>query len=98
MDESTQAIGLAVGIDVNAMYEKYSKQTNNSADSTFSYKLNNSSTEEFHVDDIVACKRCHGSGLMRITYNHQVRDVNCEDCEAQGLLMNKNAKKDSHSK
>ena len=38
------------------------------------------------LDRLVMCSRCHGQGMYKHYYNHQVRDVNCEQCDAEGLM------------
>ena len=38
------------------------------------------------LDRLVLCSRCNGQGMYKKQYNFQVRDVNCEICDSEGLL------------
>ena len=38
------------------------------------------------LDNIIVCARCSGQGLVRQTYNFQIRESNCEECEGEGIL------------
>ena len=38
------------------------------------------------LDNIVICPRCAGQGLVKQSYNFQIRESNCEECEAEGIL------------
>lgn len=94
MDEKTQTIGLSVGIDVNELYIKYNKHSNIRSfnDPRLHERNQNRSITDSNLDNIFVCKTCNGSGLMKINYNHQVRDENCQNCQAQGLLICKDGK------
>lgn len=38
------------------------------------------------LDQIVICSRCSGQGIVKVHYNFQVKDVNCDECEAEGEI------------
>ena len=38
------------------------------------------------LDRLVLCSRCAGQGMYKHHYNFQVKDVNCEVCDSEGLL------------
>jgi len=38
------------------------------------------------LDRLKICPRCAGQGVHKEHYNYQVKDVNCETCEGEGLL------------
>ncbi len=38
------------------------------------------------LDRLVICNICHGQGIVKVQYNFQTRDQNCERCEAEGLM------------
>lgn len=95
MDPMVQAAGMKVGIDATSLYEKYKNRAMsplNINHSTYSpaQTLEGSTTvrsESSILDAIVVCQRCHGTGLYKVRYNHQVREVNCSTCDAGGLLV-----------
>lgn len=91
MDEKTKLIGLRNGIDVNALFLKYS-----SVQKAYTSSLKkevasdgNLKSDSIILDNMIVCNICGGSGLMKINYNHQVREVNCSNCGAEGFLERK---------
>ena len=75
------------GVDVEVLYKKYAagrsihqgKNGNQSDEDVPPLKLN-------LLDNIIICKRCHGLGLIKEHYNHQVKDVNCNECDGDGVI------------
>ena len=49
-------------------------------------KLKAAAHASTRLDRLKMCPRCGGQGLHKVHYNYQVKDVNCETCEGQGLL------------
>ena len=35
------------------------------------------------MDRLVVCSRCNGQGIVKEHYNYQVKDKNCDECEAE---------------
>mmetsp|Transcript_23302 Transcript_23302/g.34988 ORF Transcript_23302/g.34988 Transcript_23302/m.34988 type:complete len:134 (-) Transcript_23302:1495-1896(-) len=89
MDPRVQAAGMKIGIDISSLYEKYKNRTifpsAESKSQTLGEKTN-VIAESSLLDTAIVCQRCHGTGLCKVSYNHQVREVNCDDCDAEGLL------------
>jgi len=82
-------------VDVDALYIKYSSQRRKSSSHIASSpREKNDTASESNpdnkansaLDDLVMCNRCNGLGLMKQTYNNQIRDINCTNCEAEGIL------------
>ena len=98
VDSSLQAIGQQCGVDVEALYEKYARvstKRNSAAASSSSAEdatencnetAGSSNNDTDKLDRLRVCKKCQGYGLVKETYNHQVKDVNCEECEGEGLI------------
>ena len=42
--------------------------------------------ESKKLDSLTICFRCHGYGFIKEEYNHQVKEVNCDVCDCEGLL------------
>mmetsp|Transcript_18581 Transcript_18581/g.33492 ORF Transcript_18581/g.33492 Transcript_18581/m.33492 type:complete len:119 (-) Transcript_18581:286-642(-) len=38
------------------------------------------------LDRFRICFICHGYGLVKESYNHQVKEVNCGECEGEGIV------------
>ena len=38
------------------------------------------------LDRLVICGRCQGQGIHKSFYNYQVKDINCDECEGEGLM------------
>ena len=84
LDPSTKAMLISQGYNVEALYGKYTsgrrepQNHDNSIEKTKSSKL----------DQLSICKDCHGCGMVKIVYNHIVREQNCMGCDAEGLVHN----------
>ena len=44
------------------------------------------SSSSKRLDRIVVCQRCLGQGMVKTEYNFQIRESNCEECDAEGVL------------
>ncbi len=49
----------------------------------------NKSADTRALDRIHICQRCHGYGIVKEIYNHQVHEVNCEVCDGDGIVETK---------
>ena len=47
----------------------------------------NTNTNTDRLDRFRICKECRGYGLVKETYNFQVKDVNCEECDGEGIVV-----------
>lgn len=95
---SVQAAGNQCGVNVEALYKKYSRksvagQSSASASDGNANMLSairtNRNTDK--LDRMRICKRCHGYGLMKEYYNHQVKEVNCIECDGDGVIESEKA-------
>lgn len=89
IDPSLQAAGHQSGVDVDALYKKYSGSapTQNSASDFSSSAASTSATK---LNNIRICKQCHGYGLVKEMYYHQVKEVNCGECAGDGIIKVEN--------
>ena len=58
--------------------------------STLQPTNNNTNTDK--LDRFRICKECRGYGLVKETYNFQVKDVNCEECDGEGIVVDQSVK------
>jgi protein required for attachment to host cells len=78
-----KAAGAVCGVNVEALYKKYVDKKS----ATGGEKEGGAPPLKLsQLDNIVICKRCHGLGFIKEHYNHQVKDVNCNECAGDGLL------------
>lgn len=86
IDPSLQAAGQQCGIDVEALYKKYSSRDaptqNDASDATQDGKTTNTDS----LDRLQICKQCNGYGLVKEMYHHQIKEVNCGNCEGEGIV------------
>ncbi|GMI37614.1 hypothetical protein TrRE_jg4451 [Triparma retinervis] len=63
-------------------------EANAGADSALTSGQADEKKEEIkrRLDKLVVCSRCNGQGLVKESYNFQVKDKNCDECEAEGIL------------
>lgn len=66
----------------NDICKSFSQKTKPKPDSTAK-----TSTDSKILDNLLICSRCHGTGLIDHTYNFQVRQLNCEHCDGEGLIQ-----------
>ena len=52
----------------------------------------NNNTKTDKLDRFRICKECRGYGLVKETYNFQVKDVNCEECDGEGIVVDQSVK------
>lgn len=89
-----KALGNSCGVDVQGLFAKYSSQKENATTrgtTNRSCSVSRSSNEfsESHSDgggQLDICSRCHGLGLVQVSYNFQTRDVNCDHCNGDGVI------------
>ena len=91
IDPSLQAAGQQCGIDVEALYKKYSSRDaptrNDASDATQANSTqDNKTTNTDPLDRLQICRQCNGYGLAKEIYNHQVKEVICEKCEGEGIV------------
>jgi len=78
-------------MDGKTLYYKYSKlQINSSSnrDDVVTRRAQQSviKSRSIVLDNLIICMDCNGSGLKKMSYNYQVREINCDLCEGEGLL------------
>ncbi len=91
IDPSIQAAGSRCGVDVEALYKKYARggaPKRNSLDAAAAVPGEKTTSTE-GLDRLRVCKACHGYGLVKTVYNHQVKEANCEECEGEGIVEEK---------
>lgn len=49
-------------------------------------------TDMSGLDRIRICKQCNGYGLVKERYNHQVKEINCDECNGEGTIETKTEK------
>ena len=97
VDTSLQAAGLQCGVDVESLFKKYSgvsvKQNSDSGPIATAHNSTSDTitgeektTETEALNRLRICKGCHGYGLVKERYNHQVKEVNCGECEGEGIV------------
>lgn len=91
MNESLISAGAQCGVNVEAIYHKYAGKMVTSKDSKKAMKLDEDvpPLRCSKLDNLVVCKRCNGLGIIKEHYNHQVKDVNCDECNGDGLISTK---------
>lgn len=89
MNDALISAGAQCGVNVEAIFNKYTNKESKSAED----KNEAGKLEEVvpplrcgKLDDLVVCKRCNGMGIIKEHYNHQVKDVNCNECGGDGLI------------
>jgi len=91
MDSDVKAILKSHGYDVEHFRQKYTKKAS-SATPTLVKRTKGSSVHECDaskqrdIDEICICNSCQGLGIIKDTYNHIVREINCDTCETEGIL------------
>ena len=76
-------------MDGKSLYYKYSKlQINSSSnrDVTRTAQQSTITSRSKVLDNLIICMECDGCGLKKISYNCQVREINCDLCKGEGLL------------
>ena len=68
----------------------YDKALGGGHSSTSQPTNNNTNTDK--LDRFRICKECRGYGLVKETYNFQVKDVNCEECDGEGIVVDQSVK------
>jgi hypothetical protein len=83
MNDSLKAVGDLCGVNVDALYKKYAGQKG--------VRDNLSKSEDTSrvsvLDNMLICKRCHGYGLIKEYYNHQVKEINCNECNGEAVIQ-----------
>ena len=91
IDPSLQAAGQQCGVDVEALYKKYSCRdapTQNGASEAVQADATqeNKTTNTNPLDRLQICRQCNGYGLVKEMYHHQIKEVNCGNCEGEGIV------------
>eukprot|EP00804_Cyclotella_cryptica_P005655 CCRYP_000026-RD/>CCRYP_000026-RD protein AED:0.42 eAED:1.00 QI:0/0/0/1/0/0/2/0/151 len=83
MNDSLKAAGDRCGVDVDALYKKYAcqKRVRGNVSNT------EDATRESVLDNMLICKRCNGYGLIKEHYNYQVKEINCTECDGDGVIQ-----------
>jgi DnaJ-class molecular chaperone len=71
------------GLDVENILDKYSGYAKCEHQSS---KVEGVTSNRGHLDNLNICDRCDGTGYMKEPYNHQIKEVNCVQCDGEGLL------------
>ena len=83
------------GVDFLALRQKYAGQQGTGP--TSKGKADNYTATEVlqaneQLDKYKLCKTCNGQGIVKVTYNHQVKESNCPECMGeQFIFTEKNA-------
>ena len=88
--EALKAAGRQCGVDVEALCKKYAG--GRSVQDGKNYGHSDEDMPPLKLDalnNLIICKRCHGLGLIKEHYNHQVKDVNCNECGGDGTIDTK---------
>lgn len=72
------------GVNVNALFKKYSELDSRGEKASTASQNKPSSSRK--LDSMRICNICNGLGLCQITYSHQIREVNCDNCDGEGTL------------
>ncbi len=94
IDPRKEALLRSQGIDIEELFRKYAN--NNKFDQTSDVSSKVASGDgKLHIeeekngkctlDNMYICQLCGGSGIRSIVYNHVVNDVNCEECNGDGI-------------
>ena len=71
------------------LYEKYKALKMNSESTKGTPNdacANIQKTDSTKLDSMIICSNCKGMGICQEIYNHQSRDVNCPQCDSEGIL------------
>ena len=88
MNDTLKAAGLQCGLDIESLYKKYTKNKTSDVRNQGLINMTHNSAPPLkmsNLDDIIICKSCHGLGFVKEHYNHQVKDVNCHECDGEGI-------------
>jgi len=47
----------------------------------------NCSEADKQFESMTLCENCQGRGLVKMMYNHQIREINCDSCNGCGLYL-----------
>jgi DnaJ-class molecular chaperone len=86
MNDALEAAGKRSGVDVAALYKKYRRQSAE-AKSVCQSDREDKLPPPLKLDKMRICKGCSGLGLRKEHYNFQVKEVNCSECDGEGLLI-----------
>lgn len=89
VDAALQAAGRQCGIDVNAIISKYKNDVEQHSSKPEEVQSFTNKFDGDGLDQLQICKLCKGCGLRKELYNHQVKEVNCEKCEGEGIVPRK---------
>ena len=83
MNDSLKAAGDLCGVNVDALYKKYAGHKRVQGN----LSKNGEASRLSLLDNMLICKRCHGYGLIKEYYNHQVKEITCNECVGDGVIQ-----------
>lgn len=92
MDASTKSILNSHGF--GHLYEKYANAASRmdkgieaiERHENYNPKGRREEAVSSRADDLRICHVCDGQGIKRVEYNYQIRTINCENCDGEGIL------------
>ena len=58
-------------------------------------RASNLKEEYAKLDSVKACSKCHGAGIEEVTYNFQLRVLNCSSCDGEGFIGRREESRDN---
>jgi DnaJ-class molecular chaperone len=97
-ESQLKSLSATAGVDLLALRDKYSstryRNTSSIPDEARDATVDISEEERVamvaahgRLDDYKICQTCQGQGFIKETYNFQVRDKNCPDCDGESIIM-----------
>ena len=83
MHPSTGEATQTLDSDAFKLYEKYKSLKMKGKNKPF---IGNTDLSHTRLDSMIICSKCNGVGICKEIYNHQSRDINCTQCDSEGIL------------
>jgi DnaJ-class molecular chaperone len=85
------------GVDFLALRQKYAGQQQQGTGLKGGVEVDISKAQEVRkaneqLDKYKICRTCNGQGFVKVTYNHQVKESNCPECEGEQFTFTQVAK------
>jgi DnaJ-class molecular chaperone len=80
------------GVDFEALRIKYQRAESIKNPNTSGYREEEIKATHYQLDKYKICQKCNGQGLIKQTYNHIVKQVNCDACDGDAILLDKATK------
>ena len=92
-DQALRTASETSGIDFSALKSKYSsgsafrRATPTTQSEIDDIKLQAAKESHARLDNLKICTKCEGLGYINERYNHQVKEINCPQCDGESILM-----------